>query len=105
MRDIGGNVSEIAGASLVNELQTISPADAGPPANDVNHCFHFTVVVRSGFGVGVDDHRSGPELLRTHAGVGDGFGTSHSWSLRRVGVQFAAAHDAHAMIFPVRLAF
>src|SRR5580700_1343361 len=101
MRDVGRDVDEVSGAGFIDELQIVSPAKAGAAANYVDHGLEFSVMMRAGLGVGVNYDRSGPELLRADFGVRDGFGAGHARSLRRVGVEFAAADDAQAVSFPV----
>src|SRR5580704_92981 len=101
MRDVGRDVDEVSGAGFIDKLEIISPAKAGASADDVDHGFEFAVMMRSSLGVGMNDNSSGPELLRADFGVRDGFGAGHTRGLRRVGVEFAAANDAQAVIFPV----
>src|SRR5271170_8353928 len=103
MRDVGRDVDEIAGAGFVDEFEAGAPAETGAAADDVDYGFDFAVVVRAGFGVGMDDDGASPEFLRAGAGVGDGCGTGHAGSLRSVGVEIVGADDAQAVVLPVGL--
>src|SRR5277367_6921965 len=104
MGHVGRDVDEIAGAGFVDEFEASAPAETGAAANDVDYGFDFAVVMRAGFGVGMDDDGAGPEFLRADAGVGDGFGAGHAGGLRGVGVEIVGADDAEAVEFPVGLA-
>src|SRR5271156_7182474 len=101
MGDVGRDVDEIAGAGFVNEFQAGAPAKTGASADDVDYGFDFAVVVRAGFGVGMDHDGAGPEFLCADASVGDGFGAGHAGSLRGVGVEVVGADDAEAVGLPV----
>jgi hypothetical protein len=103
MGEIGRDVDEVAGAGFVDEFEVIAPAETGAAADDVDYGFEFAVMVGAGFGVGMDDHRAGPEFLRAYAGVADGFGAGHAGGLRGVGVEVVGADDAQAVEFLVGL--
>src|SRR6202142_2824566 len=101
MRNVGRNVDEISRPRLIDELQTISPAKTRPAAHDVDYSLQLAMMMRSGPGIGVHDHRSRPEFLRTHPGGRNGLGARHARSLRGVAVKFASADDSQAVILPV----
>ncbi len=101
MGNVGRDVDEVTRACLIDEFQMISPAKAGAAADDVNHGFQFPMMMRTGLGIGLDHHRSRPELLRADPGPRDGFGAGHTGGLRRVRVQLAAANDTQAVVFPI----
>src|SRR5271156_3363539 len=101
MRNVGRDVDEISGAGFINELKIVSPAKASAAADDVNHGFELSVMMRAGLGIGMNYDGSRPEFLCADAGAGNGFGAGHAGGLRRVGVEFAAADDAQAVSFPV----
>jgi carboxymethylenebutenolidase len=98
---VGRYEDEVAGAGFVTEFQLIAPAHASPAPDYVEDSLQFAVVVGTGFGVGLNDDGSGPELTGAGAGVGDGGGARHSGSLRGVRIQVACAHDFDAMVLPV----
>jgi hypothetical protein len=54
---------EIAGICFGGELQMLAPAHARLAANHVDDAFEMAVMVRAGFGIGLDRHRTGPQLL------------------------------------------
>ena len=103
MGDVGRDVDEVAGAGFVDKFEAGAPAETGAAAHDVDNGFDFAVVVRAGFGVGMDDDGAGPKFLRAGAGVGDGCGASHAGGLRGVGVEVVGADDAEAVCLPVGL--
>src|SRR5208283_160720 len=84
MRDVGRNVDEISRTRFIDELQMISPAKARAAPHHVDHSFQFSMMMRTGLGIGVHHDGSRPELLRTDSGTRDGFGSSHAWRLGRV---------------------
>ena len=94
VRDVGRHVDKITGAGFVYEFEVVAPAKAGAAADNVDDGFEFAVMVRAGFGVGVDDDGAGPEFLCASLGMGDGFGARHARSLGGVGVELAVADDA-----------
>ena len=63
MRDVGRNINEIARAGFVAELQPITPAHAGPTADDVYNSFQFAMMVRAGLGVRLNDSVPAHNLL------------------------------------------
>jgi hypothetical protein len=102
MRHIRRNVNKIPRPSLIHKLQFLAPAQPSPPAHNVNHRLKFPVMMRPRLRPRMDSHRSSPKLLRPHSRMRNSFSPRHPPRLRRVRVQLPAAHDAHAMIFPVR---
>lgn len=105
VREVGRNVHKIARTSFVYELELIAPTKASTAANHINDRFELTMMMRAGFGVGINDHGSSPKFLCANLSVGDGLGPSHSRSLWRVGIELAAADDTQTMVFPVGKSF
>ena len=70
---------EIARASFGRELELSAPAHAGSAFEYVDHGLEVSVVVRAGFGIGVDDDGAGPELLGADAGEVYGGCAGHAW--------------------------
>jgi hypothetical protein len=101
VRDIGRNIDEVSRPGFVDELQALSPAEAGAAANNVDDSFQFAVVMRTSLGVGMDEHRSGPEFLGADTSAGDRFSAGHAGGLGSVGIEFPAANDSQAVEFPV----
>src|SRR5580658_8542455 len=101
MRHVGRNVDEISRSRFVDELQTVSPAKARAAPHDVDHSLQFAMMMRTGLGIRMHHDRSRPKFLRADSGTRDGFGAGHTGRLWRVGVQFAAANDAQAVVLPV----
>jgi hypothetical protein len=104
VRHIGRHVDEIARAGFGGELQALAPAHAGTALDHVDHALQGPMVVGTGFGVGVDVHRAGPELLRAHPRKVDGSLAVHARRLSGVGVQLIARHHAHTIVLPSRCA-
>lgn len=101
MRDIGWNVNEIPGVSLVAELQTIAPAHARTPSHDINHCLQFAVVVGTCFCVRLNNYGTSPQLTGPCTRAGNSGRPRHSGGLGRVGIQFPGSHNFHAVLFPI----
>src|SRR5580700_2882367 len=71
VRHVGRNVDEVARSGLAAEFQAFSPPHAGPAANYVEDGFQLAVVMGSSLGVGLHQHRTGPQFGRAGAGVSD----------------------------------
>ncbi len=57
-------------------------------------------MVRAGFGVGVNGHSAGPQLLRADAGEIDRRLAVHALGGRHVGIELVAGNHAHAIVLP-----
>ena len=101
MRNKWRDINKIARTCLLYKFKLITPTKPGASANNINYRFQFAVMVRAGFCIGMNHYGAGPKFLRANFGVRDGFGASHSWSLRRIGVELAGANDAKAVILPI----
>ena len=93
------HINEVARPGFVDEFEPFAPTKPRAAFRHVDRCFEFAVMVRAGFGVGLDDYRAGPKLLRADFGVRNGLGARHARRLRRVGIQVAGAHHAQPVIF------
>ena len=100
MRHIGRDIDEIARAGLGHEFEMITPTHAGTPFDDINDAFEVPVVMRARLCIGVDGHRTGPDLLGTDAGEIDCGLAIHAWRLRGIGVELAAGDNADAVMLP-----
>ena len=61
------------------------------------------MVVGARFGVGLNDHRARPQLLRADAREIHRGRAQHSRSLRRIAVQPVALDDPHALGAPIAI--
>jgi hypothetical protein len=52
------------------------------------------MVMGTGLGIGMDNHRPCPKLLRPHTSVRNRFRSGHAWGLRSVAIQLTAADNA-----------
>src|SRR6185312_12665573 len=102
MRDKGWNVDEIARTRLGHKLQSRAPAKSRSSLYYEKHGFDFAMMVGAGSGVGLHDHRSRPQLLRTRGGGSNCSRARHARSLRRIQIEFARAHDSDAVLLPIR---
>jgi hypothetical protein len=100
VRNVGGHVDEVARPGLRRELQMSAPAHACTALDDVDHALQMAVMVRPGFGVGVDGHGAGPQLLSVHASKVDRGLAIHARCLGRVGVEPVARNHPHAIVLP-----
>src|SRR5438552_16794343 len=67
VRHEGRHPDEIAGPRFRGELEPLAPTHARFAFHNVDHALDRAVVMRSGFGVRLDVHRPGPDLLGAHA--------------------------------------
>ncbi len=96
-----GDVDEVPGTGLGNELQAVAPPKARPATDNVEDGLQLTVVVRSGGHVWLHHHRAGPEFLRSGPRVRDGGCAAHTRGLWRVMVQLSGAHNPDAILLPI----
>src|SRR6202051_1905158 len=61
VRHIWRHEDEITWAGLIAEFQVVAPAHPGMAANYVEDRLKFSVMMRPGFGVWLNDSRSGPQ--------------------------------------------
>ena len=92
---------EVSLLGLGHELQPFTPAHARGALHHVDHALQCTVMMCAGFGVGSNDDRPRPELLRPDARKVDGRSPLHAGRLRRIAIQAVAFDHAHARIAPV----
>ena len=59
MRDERRHEDKIPRTGLREKLQSLSPAHPRSAADDIDDAFQFAVMVRRGFGVGIDADRAG----------------------------------------------
>ena len=86
MRDVRRNVNEISRVCLTAELQAITPAHAGTTSHDVDHGLQFAMMVRSGFGVRLNNYGTSPQLTGSCTRVRYSSSPCHSRALRCVGI-------------------
>src|SRR6266542_205488 len=101
VRHIGRDEDEIAGIGLGDIFEVLAPAHPRPAFDHVDDAFERAVMVRAGFGVGVDVDRAGPDLLRPDPGEIDRRGAVHAGGLRCVGVELVAGGDLDALGLPL----
>lgn len=101
MGNEGRDIDEVAGFGFGKVFEVVAPAHPGTPAEDVDDALQFAVMMRAGFGVGLDADCPGPEFIGPGFGVVDGSGTGHALGLGRVHVEVGAFDDAHAVLAPV----
>src|SRR5262249_8304377 len=81
-----------------------APPHAGPAGDNVDHAFQGTVVVRAGLGTGLDDRRTGPDLLSPGRCAADRGFAVHAGRLRRVGGELRMMRDPYPRLPPIRTA-
>ena len=98
MGQVRRNVNEISRPGFIDELEVFAPAETPAALDDVEHGFELSVMMRSRFGAGLNNDCAGPQFLRANARIRNGFGASHSGSLRRICIQLAATNDPNALV-------
>jgi hypothetical protein len=61
------------------------------------------MVMRAGFGVGMNIHGACPEFTSSCAGMGDSRSSRHAGRLRRVEIELRTRNDLDAMLAPIGL--
>ena len=93
--------NKIARPGLSHKFQMYAPAHPGFAGHHVNDALQVTVMVRASLGVGVNDHRARPQLLRTRPHLRDRRRPIHARGLGRVRIQLTSAHYPNAILAPV----
>ena len=88
MRYVRRNVNEIARASFPTHFELIAPSHSNCASYHVQHRLQFAVVMRSGFGIGLNNHGAGPQLVRSGSRMRDCGTASHARCLRCVQIEF-----------------
>ena len=102
MRHKRGNVDEIARPRIGEILQSLSPSQARPSTNHVDHAFQLPVVMSSRPGIRWNRDRTCPNLIRTGRGIGYGRPEVHTRPRCRVVIQLVMPHDANTIVAPFR---
>jgi hypothetical protein len=100
MRHIGRHKDEIAWTGFRDEFQPLAPAHPRLAADDEDHAFECAMMMHACLGVRLDRHGSGPDFLRTDAGVIDCGLPEHAGCLGRVGIELVSLDDADAVMLP-----
>jgi hypothetical protein len=61
------------------------------------------MMVRTGFGVGINSHSTCPKFAGARPGMGDGRCSRHTGGLRRMEIELRAGDDLDAMLAPIWL--
>src|SRR5579862_1956621 len=105
MRHVRRDEDEIARIGLGGELQMLAPAHARLAAHHIDDALEMAVMMRAGFGIGLDRHRAGPQFLRAGAGKIDRGFAIHAGRRRHIGIELIARNDAHAVVLPTARIF
>jgi hypothetical protein len=97
------NENEIAGPRLRDKLQLLAPAHTRPAVDDVDNAFQLAMMVRAGFGVGIDPDRACPKFAGPGADMGDRSGSRHPGRLRRIEIELRARNDFDSVLAPIWL--
>jgi len=94
MGNIRRNINKISRPRFVDKLQLIPPSEPRPSPHHINHRLQFAMMMRPGLGVRLHHYSPRPKFLCPNTSPGDGLGASHTWSLRSIRIQFAAANNS-----------
>src|SRR5665213_612119 len=100
VRHVRRHVDKVSGSGLGDEFEIVAPAHARLAAQHIDHAFERAVVVRAGFGVGMNVHGAGPDFLRANAGEVDRRLAVHAERLCGVGIERVARDHAHTVVLP-----
>src|SRR5580693_266802 len=95
------NVDEISSIGLIAELQPITPPHACTTSDDIDHCFQFSMMVGTSFGVRLDHYCTCPQLTCPSTRMRDSCGPCHSRRLSCICVQLPHVPDPYTVLFPV----
>ena len=103
VRNVRRDIDEVGGSGFSGELEMIAPTHASAAFDDVDDALELAVMMRPGFGVGMDGDRARPEFRGPSSRVSDGSSAIHSRRLRRVRIEFTRVNNANSVMFPIRL--
>ena len=92
------NENEIAAPCLRNKLQVFAPAHTCPAVDDVYNAFQIAMMVRAGFGVGIDNDSACPKFACTCTGMGNRRRSRHAGRLRRIEIELRARNDLDSVV-------
>jgi hypothetical protein len=72
------HVDEVAWPGFGNEFEALPPSHPRVATDYVDHALQFSVVMRTGFGVGVDRDGTRPQLICAGRGMRDSRRTRHA---------------------------
>ena len=102
VRNLGRDIDEVAGAGFSDKLETVAPTHASAAFDNVDDTLELAVMMRPGFGVGMDGYRARPEFQRPGSRVSDGSSAIHAGRLRRVRIEFTCVNDTNSVMLPIR---
>ena len=86
-----------------DKLQPFAPAHACPAVHDVYNAFQPSMMVRAGFGVGINIHSACPKFAGPGPGMGDCRRSRHTRCLRRIEIELRARNDLDSVLAPIWL--
>jgi len=95
------HIDKVARSGILCKFQMITPSEAGAAFDDIEHGFHFAMVVCAGSGIGRDHYSAGPELARTRSGMSDSCRARHPRRLGSIGIEFARTNYPDSVGSPV----
>ncbi|GAA3314782.1 hypothetical protein GCM10017710_22240 [Arthrobacter ramosus] len=97
------NKNEIALTGLCDKLQAVSPSHTCPAADNVYNAFQFSVMVRPGFGIGINGDRARPQFTGPRPGMCDCGRSRHTRRLRRIRIELRTWNDFDSVVAPIWL--
>jgi hypothetical protein len=100
MRHPRWHIDEIPRSCFSDEFQLLAPAQACNSAHHIDDTLELAVVMRTGLGLRIDRHRTGPQLGGAGFLRGDGRAPAHAQRLGRGIVELVVADDPDAVVAP-----
>src|SRR5580692_12585887 len=102
MRHVRRNEDEVARSRFLHKFQALTPAESRTAFHYIKNRLEVAVMMRAGLRIRLHYYRPGPKFVRTRAGMIDSCGARHAGSLRSIRIQLARAHNADAVLLPIR---
>jgi len=103
VRYVRWNVDKVSRPSFLAEFQLVAPAHSSSALDDVENSLQFSMVMRPSLGIGLNQHRTGPQFACSSSRMGDGGSARHARCLWRIQIKFIPMNDFHSMLCPIHL--
>ena len=97
VRHEGRHEDDVAWASLSDELEVLAPAHLRTTCHDKDHTLQLAMMMRSRFRIGLDRHRSCPQLVGTGAGMRNRRRARHPRRLRCIQIERVTPYNTNAI--------
>ena len=93
VRHVRWNVNKVPGPGFLGKFQLVAPAHSNSALDDVENSLQFSMVMRPGLGIGLNQHSTGPQSVCSSSRMGDGGSARHARCLWRIQIKLIRMND------------